>query len=232
MIWIIRIAMQIVPGVKLDEGSLKLFVSGREVEPEVRWLSQLKGVLMRPEDLGEDGIAYLMYRDLPPLMGSWARFDLTIILNWEVGGELAKTKGHYHLPVDDELFPEVYYVHHGEAAFLLQKRGHTVFEVEDFIIVRAREGTMVKIPEDYGHVTVNLGENALIVSNIIHRKVRPDYASYEIARGAAYYLTRSGIIRNANYASVPEPRYEEAEELGGSLYELLKDESFLKKLKT
>lgn len=222
----------IAPEMELCEETLELFVSGEVVKPEVRLLSQLKSVLMKPEELREDGVAYLIYRDLPPLRGSWARFDLTVVLNWEVGGELSKTKGHYHLPLGGKSLPEIYYIHLGEAAFLLQKKGSSIFEIEDFVIVRAREGSFVRIPRDYGHVTVNLRDDLLVMSNVIHRKVEPDYESYEATRGAAYYITREGIVRNPNYISVPEPRYEGAESVGESIQKLLGDENFLNQLRS
>ncbi|MEM3480479.1 MAG: glucose-6-phosphate isomerase family protein [Candidatus Korarchaeum sp.] len=220
--------MQIVPGVEFDEERLRLSVEGREVKPEVRWVSDLRKVLMRPESLEKDFPAYLMYRDLPPLTSSWARFDLTVILPWEVGGELAKTKGHYHLPFNGKHLPEIYCVHSGEAEFLLQRMGASPYDIEDFVVVTAREGSIVTVPPRYGHVTVNPINGVLVMSNVIHRGVKPDYGTYELTRGAAYYMTRDGIVRNENYASVPEPRYEEPIELEGSISKLLIDEGFLR----
>lgn len=219
--------MRIVPGVEFDEEKLRLSVDGREVKPGIRWISDLRKVLMRPEALKNDSLAYLMYRDLPPLTGSWARFDLTVILNWEVGGELAKTKGHYHLPLNGKHLPEVYYVHLGEAEFLLQRMGASPHDIEDFVVVRASEGSIVRVPPNYGHVTVNLGNGILVMSNVIHREVKPDYGTYELTRGAAYYVTRDGFIRNENYNSIPEPRYEEPIKLEGYIANLLMDENFL-----
>ncbi len=220
---------RIAPGIEFEEDELKLLVEGREIKPMIRWISDLKKVLMRPEAIKEDFPAYLMYRDLPPLTHSWARFDLTVIPSWEVGGELAKTKGHYHLPVDGKYLPEVYFVHSGEAKFLLQKRGASTYEIEDFLVVRAREGSIVTVPPGYGHVIVNTGGDVLVMSNVIDRRVEPDYGTYELTRGAAYYVTREGMIRNDSYASAPKPRYEEPNKLEGSLMDLLSDESFLRR---
>lgn len=207
-----------------------MLADGREVEPEIRRLSDLKRVLMSPDALKEDSTAYLIYRDLPPLTHSVLRFDLTVVLPWEVGGELAKTKGHYHLPVGGRHLPEVYFVHSGEATFLVQRRGPSPFEVEDFLIVRARQGSLVEIPPEYGHVTVNSGRGVLVMSNVIHRGVRPDYETYELTRGAAYYLTREGIVRNGSYKVVPEPRHGEPVELREPIMDLLMDREFLKRL--
>lgn len=219
--------MRIAPGVEFEEDGLRLLIEGREAKPEVRWLSDLMNVLMKPESVSEDFLAYVMYRDLPPLTRSWARFDLTVMPPWEVGGELAKTKGHYHLPLNGRHLPEIYYVHSGEAKFLLQRRGTSPYHVEDFVVVRAREGSVVMVPPEYGHVTVNFGDRVLVMSNVIHREVNPDYRAYELTRGAAYYVTREGIVRNGKYASVPEPRYEEPMELG-HIEDLLIDEGFLR----
>lgn len=222
--------MRITHDLEFDEVGMRLLAEGREIEPKIRWLSDLRKVLMRPEAIKVDFPAYLMYRDLPPLAGSWARFDLTVIPPWEVGGELAKTKGHYHLPVNGIYLQEIYFVHSGEARFLLQKRGASLYEIEDFVVVRARGGSIVTVPPGYGHVTVNSGSGMLIMSNVIDRRVEPDYGAYELTRGAAYYVTLEGMIRNGSYESVPEPRYEEPEELEISLTDLLTDRGLLRKL--
>ncbi|MCS7102955.1 MAG: glucose-6-phosphate isomerase [Candidatus Korarchaeum sp.] len=222
--------MQIVPGVEFEEEELRLLVYGREVRPEVRWMNDLRSVLMRPEAVKEDFPAYMMYRDLPPLTRSWVRLDLTVIPPWEVGGELAKTKGHYHLPLNGRYLPEVYCVHLGEAVFLLQRRGASPYDVEDFVVVRAKKGSIVTVPPNYGHVTVNFGSRILVMSNFIHREVKPDYGTYELTKGAAYYVTREGIIRNESYSSVPEPRYEEPIMLEDPIKNIITNESFLKML--
>ncbi len=201
--------MMIAPGIEY-KGNGELLVQGERIIPAVRRFSDLLTVLENPEALERDGDAYFMFRDLPPLRGSWARFDVTIIPPWMVGREYAKTKGHYHEPpsAGKPSYPEVYQVHSGNAVYLLQRAGTSSSEILDFIVVRASPGDVVVIPPNYGHVTVNPSDETLIMSNIIYRKVKSDYEPYERLRGAAYYYTTDGFIKNERYSSVPEIREE------------------------
>jgi len=221
--------MRVARDIEFLEGELRLLASGEEIKPEIRSLNELKSVLMKPESLEKDDAAYMMYRDLPPLRDSPIRLDLTVIPPWNVGGELAKTKGHYHLPLNGKLLPEVYCIHSGRAIFLLQRRGASIYEVEDFILMEAEAGRYIIVPPGYGHVSVNAGADTLVMSNLIHRRVIPDYGPYEMTRGAAYYLTSEGLVRNPRYAKVPEPRYEEGLRYS-SLDDLMSDREILEKL--
>jgi len=219
--------MLIVPGVEYRERDRSIVVEGRVVTPSVRMFSQLVPVLRRPDMLKGDGVAYYMYRDLPPLEGSWARFDVTVIPPWRVGDELAKTKGHYHSsPAGKPPYPEIYQVHGGEALYLLQRSGRSPSEIMDFIAVRARPGDVVVIPPGYGHVTVNIGTSTLVMSNIIFRGSKSYYEPYEKLRGAAYYRLASGLVRNEEYDEVPEVRFEDPLRMSKPVVlEFLEDES-------
>ncbi|MCC6029498.1 MAG: glucose-6-phosphate isomerase [Candidatus Korarchaeum sp.] len=222
--------MRIARDIELLEDKLRILARGEEIKPEIRSLNELKSVLMNPGYLEKDDIAYMMYRDLPPLRDSPIRLDVTVIPPWNVGGELAKTKGHYHLPLDGKLLPEVYYVNSGRAIFLLQRRGASIYEVEDFIVIEAGAGHYIIVPPGYGHVSVNAGADTLVMSNLIHRRVIPDYGPYEEMRGAAYYVTSDGIVRNPRYVRAPEPRYEESLEYS-SLDDIMNDKEILEELK-
>ncbi len=200
--------MEIAPGVLYREEDAAILVNGERLIPNVRRFRDLRSVLMEPERLEGDGDAYFMYRDLPPLRGSWARFDVTIIPPWRVGSEYAKTKGHYHNPPSPGKppYPELYQVIRGEALYLMQRPGRVESEIVDFIAVRALPGDAVVIPPGYGHVTVNPGGEILLMSNIIYREVSSNYSPYERLRGAAYYYTVSGFVRNGTYSRVPDVR--------------------------
>ncbi|ACB07769.1 glucose-6-phosphate isomerase family protein [Candidatus Korarchaeum cryptofilum] len=221
--------MRIARDIEFLKDELRILALGEEIKPEIRRLNELKSVLMMPESLEKDGIAYMMYRDLPPLRGSPIRLDVTVIPPWNVGGELAKTKGHYHLPLEGKSLPEIYYVHSGRAIFLLQRRGASIYEIEDFIVIEAEAGRYVMVPPGYGHVSVNAGEDMLVMSNLIHRGVMPDYEPYEITRGAAYYVTSDGLVRNPRYEKAPDPRYEKGPEYS-SLEDLMNDRGILERL--
>ncbi|HDI73671.1 MAG TPA: glucose-6-phosphate isomerase [Candidatus Korarchaeota archaeon] len=218
--------MQIVPGVEYCEDTRQVKVQGRALEPSIRLFSQLLNVLRYPEKAPKDGEAYYMYRDLPPLRGSWARFDVTVIPPWKVGDELAKTKGHYHnSPLGKPPYPEIYQVHAGEALYILQKPGEIASKIVDFVVIRATPGDVVVIPPGYGHVTVNVGEETLVMSNVIYRGVKSNYGPFERLRGAAYHFTTSGFLKNDRYSEVPEIRFEkEWKRSEAIVLELVKEE--------
>ncbi len=183
----------------------RLIALGVELEPNIRTFEELIPVLRNPERVDRLSAAYYMYRDLPHLRGSWARFDLTLIPHWVVGDEHSKTHGHYHLPGAAGIpFPEVYQVFKGEGLFLLQKCEGPM--VEDFVYLRGRPGDVIIIPPWYGHVTVNPGPEPLLMGNLIYRLVKSDYEPFRKYRGAAFYYTLNGFVRNENYEGNVEPR--------------------------
>ncbi len=201
--------MQIVPGLDYIEEYKSLFLNGNMIKPRIRKFSELLKVLRYPDKLNQDNAAYYMFRDLPPLRDSWARFDVTVIPKWEIGGELAKTKGHYHnSPEGEPSYPEIYQVHKGKALYLLQRPGKSYSKIVDFIVVQAEPDDVVVIPPGYGHVTVNVGERSLVMSNIIYREVKSNYQPFEELRGAAYHYTTSGFLENERYSQVPKIRFE------------------------
>ncbi|RLG43104.1 MAG: glucose-6-phosphate isomerase [Thermoproteota archaeon] len=201
--------MEIIPGLRYRESDNKILANGEELSASIRRFSELKMVLKKPNELKSDGIAYYMFRDLPPLRESWARFDITVIPPWKVGGEFAKTKGHYHnSPENMPPYPEIYQVHEGKAFYLLQKPSAKEHEILDFIVVEAEPGDVVVVPPGYGHVTVNPSETTLIMSNIVFREVRSFYGPFERLRGAAYYYTDEGFVPNRRYSHIPRIRFE------------------------
>jgi len=125
------------------------------------------------------------------------RFDITIFLSKILGKEYVKTKGHFHLGD----FGELYQVLEGKGIFLLQKGKEKVKEV---YFVKAKRGEFVKIPPKYGHVTINPTEKPLIVGNWILNNVKSEYESFEKLKGACYYFTKEGWIKNKNYRFVPK----------------------------
>ena len=72
-------------------------------EPPVRILNDMRCVLANNPNRSGDVPLYYIYRDLAltaedraHLNGQNARFDITVNPPATVGGEYAKTKGHYH----------------------------------------------------------------------------------------------------------------------------------------
>ncbi len=176
-------------------------------KPDVRMLVDLKPVLLEPDRIGENIPAYFMYRDLyeneddrKKIIERGLRYDITVIPPAKVGREYIKTFGHYHPEAKNDMsYTEIYEVLEGEAVYLLQKRGGEDNVIEDVIAVYAKEGDKVVIPPNYGHVTINPSEKTLKMANWVCRNFSSIYEPYEKLRGACYYLTDRGWVKNENY---------------------------------
>ena len=180
-------------GIAIDD-DYNLILEGEVVRPRVRRKKEMAPVLWRADDVDED--MYYMYRgvflkrDREVFERHRIRHDITLIPSKKVNGEYNKTLGHYH-PGD---YPELYEVVRGEALFLMQSRDY-----KHLVIVEAREGDQVLILPGYGHVTVNVGEGALIMSNLVFWDFESDYKPFVEKRGALVYVTEHGLVRNESY---------------------------------
>jgi len=180
-------------GIAIDD-DYNLILEGEVVRPRVRRKREMAPVLWRADDVDED--MYYMYRgvflkrDREVFERHRIRHDITLIPSKKVNGEYNKTLGHYH-PGD---YPELYEVVRGEALFLMQSRDY-----KHLVIVEAREGDQVLILPGYGHVTVNVGEGALIMSNLVFWDFESDYKPFVEKRGALVYVTEHGLVRNESY---------------------------------
>ncbi len=179
------------------DGKKLIFNDIPAVTPQFRKASELKGVLF-DKSLSSNEIIYLMYRGLKmPVNAALFQkhllsYDITIILPKMLGTEFPKTLGHYHSLSKTVSYPEIYEVLSGRAHFLLQDK-----KAEDVALVEACAGDIVIVPPDYGHVTINPGSEALVMSNLICINVKPDYESITAKGGAAYFETTGGFIENA-----------------------------------
>jgi glucose-6-phosphate isomerase len=152
-----------------------------------------------------------MYRDLAKSGSdrSWLgthrlRYDITVIPPATVCGEFVKTKGHYH-PENPrgKGYPEIYEVIEGKAEYLLQES-----RLLDAVAVKAGKGNTVIIPPGYGHVTINIGNETLVMANIVSTAFESCYAEYESLHGAVYYCMNDGTYRpNLRYPEVPALRH-------------------------
>ena len=182
-------------GIVIDD-YYNLIVEGVVVKPKVRRKREMASVLWRADGPDED--MYYMYREVflrrnrSLFEEHRIRHDVTLIPGKKVNGEFNKTLGHYH-PGD---YPEVYEVLRGEALFLMQSRDY-----RRLMIVEARKGDQVLIPPGYGHVTVNIGEGPLVMSNLVFWDFESDYRPFLEKRGALVYVTEQGLVRNGNYGS-------------------------------
>jgi len=181
-----------------------ILFEGRRFRGDTRRIEDLKPVMMEP--LEERGDAYYMFRDVKKVDNA-LRYDITVIPPRTIGREFIKTMGHYH----NGPYPEIYGVLRGSAVFILQRREKRDDVIDDLVLIRAEEGEIIRIPAEYGHVTVNPSKQTLVLENIVCRGCTSNYEPYIRMRGAAVYITVDGIVRNSRYSHVPEPREEKPE---------------------
>ncbi len=186
---------------------------GREFTAAIRWVEDLSPVLAYPQSVNDNFKAYLMFRDVyktatehKRIISKNLRYDITVIPPHKVGKEFIKTYGHYH-PVAEgnQSYTEIYEVLHGKAFYLLQKLDNG--QVADFVVVEATQGDEVVIPPNYGHVTVNPSDEKLRMSNWVYRGFESYYETYKNMRGACYYYTTNGWIKNERYGEAPPIRF-------------------------
>lgn len=191
----------------LDSNARLVFLDGLpEVRPSIRHLKDYAPVLAPGSTLEGPDEAYLMYRgvgwpaDREMLKRYDYRYDITVLKAGTVGRELVKTVGHYHPPVPGArtTYPEVYEVISGLAHYVCQKVDGK--KLLDFLVVEAQAGEKVVIPPEYGHITINAGDDPLVMSNVTADGFDSIYEPFEALGGAAYYeLAGRSWIRNPSY---------------------------------
>lgn len=215
-----------ISGLPMNLDGLVIRFSGDlpEVRPSVRRLADMREVLYNQTAGGAEDL-YFMYRDVAlPEHRQFAdrfsiRYDITVIRPGKIGGEYVKTAGHYHprVPGEEMRYPEVYEVLNGRAHYIMQRAGACEGAVDDVIVVEAMPGDKVIVPPDYGHVTVNAGEEPLVMANCVASVFESEYEAYKKAHGAAYYEVenegRDVFVPNDHYRGKPAPRMVEPVDL-------------------
>lgn len=171
-------------------------------QPDVRYLNEMREVLYDREwaKRVKNFPVYYIWRGVKEKDG--LRYDITIIPPKMLGREFPKTKGHKHL----QNFQELMQVLEGKAFYFVQKgEGRNI---KDCYVIEAKEGDLVIIPPGYHHLTINPGKRKLKMANWISKKCQNDYSLFEKMKGACYYYTKSGWIKNRNYAKIPKLRFE------------------------
>lgn len=148
------------------------------------------------------------------------QYDITVIMPGQVNGECRKTSGHYHgwNPEHTHTFGEVYEVISGTAMFVLQRADNfddspKNVKVDDLIFVTVQAGQTLLVPPDYGHCSVNIGDEPLVFSNLAYTKCPVQYESVKYYHGMAYYVMKENgkvsLKFNPNYrdCQVPEPKF-------------------------
>lgn len=184
-----------------------LMFNNKEYGPDIRCLSEMADVVFDQEWLKTADLKtplYYMYRSL--MLKDGFRYDITVIPSLMLGAEFVKTKGHFH-PAQ---FGEIYEVIEGEAFYLMQKlKPGSENEIEDVYVVKASAGEKVLIPAFYGHTTINPSkEKTLKMADWVSNEFESFYQVYEKYRGACYYYTQNGWLKNQKYLSVPDLRFE------------------------
>lgn len=144
------------------------------------------------------------------------RYDSTVILPGTADGEFKKTAGHFHLPIPGKpySFPELYQVISGTALFILQRvddyQKELPMTVEDLILAKVHEGESIVIPPDYGHCTVNIGDDTMVFINLVSVNSQNYYESVKQSHGMSVYIykTETGyeLQKNPAYKFSCEPQ--------------------------
>jgi glucose-6-phosphate isomerase len=176
------------------------------VEPKVRTYIEAKDVYLEKE--AEEQDLYYMYRyfekekDAEIFEKNNAEYDLTLIKSGRIGPELIKTAGHYHeyVPDTDITYPELYEVISGKIEYLIQTKPDAENNV-DVVIITAEEGDKIVVPPNYGHISINVGDEPAVSSNLQRRDLpaNADYESFKVSNGGALYRTKTGWENNRNY---------------------------------
>ncbi len=202
------------------EGFLEVDASFQTVVPAARRLADLAEVWRTEGTVAGEAVAYRMYRglcrpqDQQVFDRHGVRHDVTVIRPGTVAGEYIKTYGHHHpapFPGGPS-YPEVYEVLAGQGLFLLQRASRSG-ELRDVCVIEGRPGQKIVIPPDYGHVTINSGDEWLVVANLVAYGWDSTYALYRARRGAAYYALQGDagpvFLPNLRYGTVPPLRQAE-----------------------
>ncbi len=206
---------------EFDEKEKKLFADGEEVPFSVRKVSEMKDVLFNKDFINsknKNDILYRMYRSAGVDKNSTVfeahniRYDVTVIENYDLGGEFNKTLGHYHPVVENGVsYPELYELIYGEAVYLIQKKNEDgSFDLE---LIHAKAGDKVIMPPNYGHFSINTGETFLIEANLVNSTFQSNYKPVQAMGGGGVFLLNNGnIVLNKNYKETTL-KHKEAEKI-------------------
>jgi glucose-6-phosphate isomerase, archaeal len=209
----------------LDDSMRLVFGAGiAPVAPEARTIGQARNVLWNMTASGPEEL-YFMYRDVHRTEDKEifdrhkVKYDITVLVPGDIGGEYIKTVGHYHpdVPGTTTAYPEVYEVIHGKAHFLLQKSDESGLVAKDVVIIEAVAGQKALIPPGYGHITINPGPLPLVITNLVEQNFHSVYGAMATAHGGAFYevLEEDNMpvwVENEHYRDVAEPRLVEPKE--------------------
>jgi len=189
--------------IKLRGNKLVFGKGVEEVVPDVRTNHQMKPVLKNKKARAPREF-YYMYRDVAmgkdrgKIAANGLRFDITVLPPFNVGDEPNKTFGHFHPTPKGRAcsWPEVYEVLSGHAHYLLQSKG-------EFLVFDARPGDKCLMLPGFGHITVNpSSQEPLVMANWVYPGFKSDYGPIEKNKGACWFETTKGFVKNPAYKKV------------------------------
>lgn len=183
---------------KYNEVSKKLISKTLSIpKPQVRKLSDMKKVLMY-NNSHKNKELYYIYRNISLIKhkklfkDNNMRYDITIIPSSKLGNEFIKTLGHHHKGI------EVYDVLYGEALYIFQNK-------KEFLVIHAKAGTRVYVPNEYWHVTINHGNKILVMANLVPKDIKTNYEDITNKHGMAYYYVAGNkFVKNKNFKISPK----------------------------
>ena len=202
---------------RFDEEKKKLILIDqnveKEYEPNLRKLKDMNELFFDSAiSQDPDTILYYMFRNVfkkeneKAIAENKLRYDVTIIPPNTIGGEYIKTAGHYHPVAKDGLsFPEIYEVLSGEGLFMLQKESNFAGNKKiKAVFVLGKEGDLIFIPPNYGHITINVSKDTLCMANWVSSAFESVYGNIKEKKGGAFYILKRDPIgfkleKNSNY---------------------------------
>jgi len=174
-----------------------------EIKQKIRFLEEMKNVIYDQEWLKTAKNLKLYFVQRAVKKQDDLRYDVTKIPAQMLGKEFVRTKGNSN----SEGYQELYTVLEGEAIFLMQKTKDE--NIEDIIAIKAEVGDWIVVPPNYAIITINPSQDLLKTGNWVSEKTKNVYEEIEKMKGACYFYTKSGWIKNKNYKNIPEIRFEE-----------------------
>lgn len=207
------------------EATEVLFGKGINIDKKsVRSWEEMRGFIEETAAVPTREEVYTVWRnvakhdDLHNIREKKLRYDITVIPEGVFAGlrkEFFRTAGHYHplKPGTDTAYPEVYEVISGSAYFVLQRRSNEESGIiGEIYAVAAETGEKIVMPPGFGHVSINTGDQPLVLSNWINDTFSYDYEPYRIFGGPGYRLIK-GIVdgtvefeKNSSYKEVADVR--------------------------
>jgi len=184
--------------ISIKDGKLLLSKDICSLPVQKRTLGEAKWFLKNPNAKIKMKNLYLMYRgvrlkkDDLVFKNNNTNYDITVINSGFLGDEFVKTIGHCHpnKPRTKITYPEIYEVIKGKALFLFQEISPLEKNAKIYLI-KAGSGEKIIVPPGFGHISINIENEPLILSNIQAANFKSDYRFFKKYHGAAYYVIRN-----------------------------------------